>query len=433
MKTKFPDVKAIFNTEFDLNPISDEFLKILPRFPLAGSKLLTTTVRPDMENQQRQNQQYDEMKKIQWWKTTGVNIDKLTEDIQSQINNLPDEISHIGDKVKSGSTNWKILTGVIGIFFVADILQHSRQLSKQVDEQNVKLAEQETKLETSNTMNTETIDLLKAESMKLIEEVDSMIKEVDDKALRMSHLNETLQALSLTVNNTDAQSKQMLTQYTRQLESAEILIKSLKSQIVEIPRKVAREVATDYKNQIAMSEKENAALKLEIIRIEEQAKNNKGPSSKYVPSKVASVMPNFPPISSSFPTSIFSPPVNPLVAKNEMQSAEINEMKAKVTELEEMNKEGNVKTMELEGQIAGLLGTLSATEKSLDEKKSEESTFFQELNARLTAMEGQIRDFMVENGELKAKLLLAETESKMLREQAHKRDAEAALVKVPPH
>lgn len=416
LSEKFPEVAA-FLKDVDLSSRSDEFLSNLPRFPAqlpTGSKLLTTTVRPDMNDMQKQFQQFEEIKKIQWWKNTGVNFGKAFDDVQSQLKSLPDELLHMGDKIKTLSPNWQVVSGVIGVIFVADILQNSKQLSKTVEEQNTKLLNQETKLDSSNSANKETINVLKTESMKLIVEVDSLIKQLDDKASQISTLNDTLVNISMNINTTDSNSKQLLIQYSRQLESAEILIKALKTQIVEIPKKTAREVATEYKNQITIFEKKNEELKLRISRMEEEASK---PNKQNTQSKTTSFTPRFPPISTSFPSSIFSPPINPLVLQNELQTVELNEIKMKVIDLELENKGEISKKIELDTQITELQSTLTAVEKELSEKKQEESVFFQELNSRLSNMEKQINGFTVENNELKEKLSIAEDKLRIFSEK----------------
>ena len=424
LSVKFPEVAA-FLKDVDLSSKSDEFLSNLPRFPTqlpTGSKLLTTTVRPDMDDVQRQYQQFEEIKKIQWWKNTGLNFGKAFDDVQSQLQRLPDEIFHLGGKVKSFSPNWQVISGIVGIIFVADILQNSRQLSKTVDEQNMKLLDQEIKLDSSNSANKETINVLKSESLKLIVEVDSLIKQLDDKASQISTLNDTLLSISMNINATDSNSKQLLIQYSRQLESAEALIKSLKLQMVDIPKKTAREVAGEYKNQIAASEKKCEEMKLQINRMEEDASKSTQPDKQNSQSKAASLMPRFPPISSSFPTSIFSPPVNPLVRQNELQTVELNEMKTKILELEEKrDDEKTVEINDLTSQIVTLQNTLVIVEKELVEKKVEESIYFQELNNRLSNMEKQINAFIIENKELKEALSNAESEVKLLVQRESER------------
>lgn len=425
LSAKFPEVAA-FLKDVDLSSRSDEFLSNLPRFPTqppTGSKLLTTTVRPDMDDVQRQYQQFEEIKKIQWWKNTGLNFGKALEDVQSQLQTLPDELLHLGDRVKSFTPNWQVITGIVGIIFVADILQNSRQLSKTVDEQNLKLIDQETKLDSSNSANKETINVLKTESLKLIVEVDSLIKQLDEKASEISTLNDTLLSISMNINATDSNSKQLLIQYSRQLESAEALIKSLKSQMIEIPKKTAREVAGEYKNQIAVSEKKCEELKLQINRMEEDASSKSTqPNKQFFQSKAAPSMPRFPPISSSFPTSIFSPPVNPLVRQNELQTLELNEMKMIIAELEEKrNDEKSTEMNDLTSQIVTLQDTLSTVEKELGEKKHGESIYFQELNTRLSNMENQINGFIIENKELKEALSIAESELKSFSQRESER------------
>ena len=161
---------------------------------------------------------------------------------------------------------------------------------------------------------------------------------------------------------------------------------------------------------------------MQINRMEEAASKSTQPNKQNSQLKAASLMPRFPPISSSFPTSIFSPPVNPLVRQNELQTVELNEMKTKIIELEE--KRDDEKTVEINGltsQIVTLQNTLVIVEKELVEKKVEESIYFQELNNRLSNMEKQINAFIIENKELKEALSNAESEVRLFSQRESER------------
>ena len=438
MVAKFPEA-ASFLKDVDFAAKSSEILNNIQQYPLvpSGSKLLTTTVRPDDKDSESREAQ---LKRIQWWKNTGFSLEKVNMDVQSKLKSLPDEISSLD--IKSLPKDVRFWGGIAGVFFIADIFQQSNQLNKMVDDLRLKLTDREAKLNSSNTMNRDTINLLKTDYLKVIDEVDSLIKQLDDKASHITVLNETLQSLTLTVNTTDTNSKQMLTQYSRQLVSADSLIRSLKSQIVELPRKVAREVASDYKNQITMSEKRNDELQMEIARmVKEGAKTNVNVATKdHPPAIAAPAVSQFPTLSRSFPSSIFSPPVSPLVIENEKQAAEISQIKIAIVELENENKREKADKNELEIKLDALKGTLTLTESELSAKKSAENLYFDILNGRLSAMEKQISEFMSENRELKEKLSVAEGELKRLaiREEERmdmeaKRTAEDAKVPLIIH
>lgn len=434
MPTKLSELPSLLNVDLNaLNSRSDELLNNLPRLPFSlpeGSKLLTTTVRPAGEIGQKL--QFGEIKKIQWWKNTGLNLEKVNDEVKTNLLSFPNEFSNVVERLRSLSFNWQIITGVLGIFIFADLLQSSRQLNKIIDEQNIKMDDQEALINSSRSMNSEIVDVLKSESLKLIEDVDSLIQQLDEKSLHINSLNDTLQTLSLSINGTDATSKQMLTQYSSQLISQENLIRSLKSQIVEIPKKIAREVASEYKGQLVASEKKVDDLKRDLNLLQKASKSA-GTATATIPASIPptlSVTSTFPPISSSFPTSIFTPAgaaaalaAEQVAQKTTQLSAENSEMKTKLASMEREREVERSKNLELVQKLSRLETSLSDAQAKLTANTGSEEARYQELNARLLNMENLINAFMLENEELKAKLAAAEDKATQLAAREAERAA----------
>lgn len=429
MPAKLSELPSLLNVDLDaLNSKSDELLNNLPRLPISlpeGSKLLTTTVRPD-------NKLPFDTKKIQWWKQTGLNLEKVTDEVKVNLQSFPAEFSNVVERVRSLTFNWQIVTGLLGVFIFADSLQSSRQLNRIIDEQNVKMADQEAVINSSRSMNSEIVDILKTESVKLIDDVDILIEQLDQKTLHINSLNETLQNLSLSINGSDTTSKQMLSQYSSQLVSQENLIRSLKSQIIEIPKKIAREVAAEYEAQLTVSEKKASDLKRDLSLLQRAAKSVPsvaGTGTTSLP-QAASVRSTFPPISASFPTSIFTPAgaVEALAAEQLAQksiklNAENTEMKMKLVSIESEKKAEKSKNAELVQKIARLETSLKDAEARLTANMGAEDLRYQELNARLLNMEKTINAFMAENEELKRKLVAAEDKATELAAKEAERAA----------
>ena len=422
---KLSELPSLLNVDLNaLNSRSDELLNNLPRLPISlpeGSKLLTTTVRPDYKLP------FD-VKKIQWWKNTGLNLEKVNDEVKTNLKSFPGEFSNIVERVRSLSFNWQIVTGLLGIFIFADSLQSSRQLNRIIDEQNVKMEDQEAVINSSRSMNSEIVDVLKTESLKLIEDVDSLIQQLDEKSLHINSLNDTLQTLSLSINGTDTTSKQMLTQYSSQLISQENLIRSLKSQIVEIPKKIAREVASEYKAQLVVSEKKVDDLQRDLTILQRAAKS--APTGTASVPQAVSAPSTFPPISSSFPTSIFTPvgaaealAAEQLAQKSTKLSTENSEMKKKLESIESEKEVEKSKNLELVQKIARLETSLTDAQAKLTTNMGSEDVRFQELNARMLNMENMLNAIMVENEELKRKLLAAEDKAAQLAAKEAERAA----------
>ena len=424
---KLSELPSLLNVDLNaLNSRSDELLNNLPRLPISlpeGSKLLTTTVRPDYKLP------FD-VKKIQWWKNTGLNLEKVNDEVKTNLKSFPGEFSNIVERVRSLSFNWQIVTGLLGIFIFADSLQSSRQLNRIIDEQNVKMEDQEAVINSSRSMNSEIVDGLKTESLKLIEDVDSLIQQLDEKSLHINSLNDTLQTLSLSINGTDTTSKQILTQYSSQLISQENLIRSLKSQIVEIPKKIAREVASEYKAKLVVSEKKVDDLQRDLTILQRAAKS--APTGTASVPQAVSAPSTFPPISSSFPTSIFTPvgaaealAAEQLAQKSTKLSTENSEMKKKLESIESEKEVEKSKNLELVQKIARLETSLTDAQAKLTTNMGSEG--YQELNARMLNMENMINAFMVENEELKRKLVAAEDKAAQLAAKEAERAAAESI------
>ena len=418
---KFPELPKLDLGRETLDINGGKFLSNLPRFPISipeGSKLLTTTVRPDIENVQRQ---FEEIKKIQWWKNTGFDLDKANDAVTKNLQSFVGEVSHLVDRMRSLSFNWQIISGLLGIFVIADVLQNSRQLSKIIEDQNVQISDQVAKIESSNSMNAEIVTVLKIESLKLIDEVDSLIRQLDDKSSHIDSLNDTLQTLSLNINSSEVASKQVLTKYSCQLQSQAALINSLKSQIVEIPRKIAREVGSDYKAQLLATEKKNEELSRDLAQLKVERLGSSSTSSTSArnanPDPIETNIPfTFPPISDSFPTSIFTP-VGAVAAASERGDAllqENKEIKIKIAALEKENETERSRNTDLERRISDLQTSIEEAEGREVGEKNSDNARYDELNARLLNMETMINAFILENEVLKTKLLAAESEASKL-------------------
>ena len=433
---KFPELPKLDLGRKTLDINSEKFLSNLPRFPISipeGSKLLTTTVRPDIENVQRQ---FEEIKKIQWWKNTGFDLDKANDAVTKNLQSFVGEVIHVVDRMRSLSFNWQIISGLLGIFVIADVLQNSRQLSKIIEDQNVQITDQVAKIESSNSMNAEIVTVLKIESLKLIDEVDSLIRQLDDKSSHIDSLNDTLQTLSLNINSSEVASKQVLTKYSCQLQSQAALINSLKSQIVEIPRKIAREVGSDYKAQLLATEKRNEELSRDLAQLKVERLGSTSTSStsarNATPDPIETNIPcSFPPISDSFPTSIFTP-VGAVAAASERGDAllqENKEIKIKIAALERENETERSRNTDLERRISDLQTSIEEAEGRVVREKSSENARYDELNGRLLNMETMINAFILENEILKTKLLAAESEaSRLIALEATRAAAEKSLL-----
>ena len=414
---KFPELPKLDLGRKTLDINSEKFLSNLPRFPISipeGSKLLTTTVRPDIENVQRQ---FEEIKKIQWWKNTGFDLDKANDAVTKNLQSFVGEVIHVVDRMRSLSFNWQIISGLLGIFVIADVLQNSRQLSKIIEDQNVQISDQVAKIESSNSMNAEIVTVLKIESLKLIDEVDSLIRQLDDKSSHIDSLNDTLQTLSLNINSSEVASKQVLTKYSCQLQSQAALINSLKSQIVEIPRKIAREVGNDYKAQILTTEKKNEELSRDIAQLMLEKMGSSSTTSPSTPATIEASAPfTFPPISDSFPTSIFTP-VGAVAAASERGSAlflENKEIKMKIEVLERENETEKSRNSDLERRISDLQTHIKETEEKLSRVEERENAKHEGYDSRLLNMEAMINASIIENEKLRTSLLAAESEASRL-------------------
>ena len=414
---KYPELPKLDLGREILDSKTEKFLSNLPRFPITipeGSKLLTTTVRPDIETVQRK---FEEIKKIQWWKNTGFDLEKANDAATTNAQNLLGELSHVVDRMRSLSFNWQIISGLLGIFVIADVLQNSRQLSKIIEDQNIQISDQVAKIDSSNLMNAEIVTVLKIESLKLIDEVDSLIRQLDDKSLHIDSLNDTLQTLSLNVNSSEVASKQILTKYSYQLQSQAALINSLKSQIVEIPRKIAREVGNDYKAQILTKEKKNEELSRDIAQLKLEKMGSSSTTSPSTPATIEASAPfTFPPISDSFPTSIFTP-VGAVAAASERGSAlflENKEIKMKIEVLERENETEKSRNSDLERRISDLQTHIKETEEKLSRVEERENAKHEGYDSRLLNMEAMINASIIENEKLRTSLLAAESEASRL-------------------
>ena len=414
---KYPELPKLDLGREILDIKTEKFLSSLPRFPITipeGSKLLTTTVRPDIETVQRK---FEEIKKIQWWKNTGFDLEKANDAATTNAQNLLGELSHVVDRMRSLSFNWQIISGLLGIFVIADVLQNSRQLSKIIEDQNIQISDQVAKIDSSNSMNAEIVTVLKIESLKLIDEVDSLIRQLDDKSLHIDSLNDTLQTLSLNVNSSEVASKQILTKYSYQLQSQAALINSLKSQIVEIPRKIAREVGNDYKAQILTTEKKNEELSRDIAQLMLEKMGSSSTTSPSTPATIEASAPfTFPPISDSFPTSIFTP-VGAVAAASERGSAlflENKEIKMKIEVLERENETEKSRNSDLERRISDLQTHIKETEEKLSRVEERENAKHEGYDSRLLNMEAMINASIIENEKLRTSLLAAESEASRL-------------------
>lgn len=414
---KYPELPKLDLGRELLDIKGEKFLSNLPRFPITipeGSKLLTTTVRPDIETVQRK---FEEIKKIQWWKNTGFDLEKANDAATANAQNLLGELSHIVDRMRSLSFNWQIISGLLGIFVIADVLQNSRQLSKIVEEQNIQISDQVAKIDSSNSMNAEIVTVLKIESLKLIDEVDSLIRQLDDKSLHIDSLNDTLQTLSLNVNSSEVASKQVLTKYSYQLQSQAALINSLKSQIVEIPRKIAREVGNDYKAQILTSEKKNEELSRDIAQLKMEKMGSSSTTSTSTTATIEASTPStFPPISDSFPTSIFTP-VGAVAAASERGNAlllENKQIKMKIEVLERENETEKSRNSDLERRISDLQTQLKEAAEQMLGAEDKVNARHEEYNSRLLKMETMINASIDENEKLRTRLLAAESEASRL-------------------
>ena len=395
-----------------LNTEGDEHLNDSPRFPITvagGSKLLTTTIRPESDNlESLQNEQAAKIKKLQWWKNTGLGVAQVNDEVQDQPSNFL-------EKVRSLSIDWKIFPGLLGIFAISDMFQSSKQLNKIIEEQSSTIYDQEIKINSSIAANTKIITVLKIESLRLIDEVDSLIQKLDDKSLNVNNLNETLQVLSANLSNSEAASKERLIEYSYQLESQEKVILYLKSQVTDIPKQLAREASSLYKDQLEESERNNELLMLDIARMKAETTLVKiDPVVTENPSELLEsdnvLESNFPQVSSSPPTSTFTQSED---VEAKQLAAENAEMKLKMSILE---KEKEVEEEEEAERSSRFERRISELEASLEDAKVQlqqesvsavDTAMNEELNARLVTTESLIEKLYAENAEVEAELALA--------------------------
>ena len=419
---KVPDFNLDLKSQ---NTKEDESLNTSPRFPITvagGSKLLTTTIRPESDNlESLQIEQAEKLKKMQWWRNAGLSVAQVNGDTQVQ----PNGFSSVLEKVRSLSIDWKIFPGLLGLFAVADMFQSSKQLNKVIEEQSGKIYEQELTINSSIAANTKIITVLKDESLRLIDEVDGLIQKLDDKSLNVNNLNETLQVLTVNLTNSESQSKEMLIEYSTQLESQEKVILYLKSQVTDIPKQLAREASSLYKDQLEESERRNEVLKQDIARMQSE-KTPVMKSSEVIDIQAESLLSGseegtvYPPISSSFPTSVFT---QPGAAEAKQLAADYEEMKEKMSVLEREKEEEVARSSRYEKRISELEASLEDTKVQLQDRSvsAVDSAVNEELNARLVTMESLIDKLNASCAELEAKLALAELKIIELTSEAKQR------------
>jgi len=257
-----PDVRV---QTADVKGNADEILNnpLLLAFSIPQSSgILTTTIRSEAILEGASDVSF---KRLQWLKDVGP------VDIDAMLESLPRDISHISEKIESLSASWILLFGLVSTVLVADASQHSKKLDQLTDEQANFIAEQTSERASIDAVNADTVEVLKAESLTLTEAVESLIKQLDEKSAHIDTLSETLEGLSQSIGNTDTNAKQVLAQLAKQLVVSESTIESLKTQLLEAPEKVAKNVEDDYKKQLSNSETIIAGMKQKMITIQEDS------------------------------------------------------------------------------------------------------------------------------------------------------------------
>jgi hypothetical protein len=393
--------KADTSKTIDDEP-ADNILGFLPRTPLSLpglTKLLSTKVGSIEEIKKGALTQLD-VSRVKWWKNSGIQfgVENAKTLVNSQMKTLVEYFSQFIMKIKELSTNWQLVAGVsVALVFVADIFQNSKQLNKLTEEQAAKLSEQALKIESIGADNADTVATLRAESMKLIEEVDSLIKQLDKKSAHIDSLSENLQGLSISVGSSDVNSKQVVSQLSRQLVSSEVLIKSLKGQLLETPKKVSRAIADEYKGQLLSYSKKIVEVEQKIVYMQSEAENH------------------------------IAKAVSSATAISDQKSIEI--LKAKY----DLEAE-RVASVELGEKVKMLAHSLAAAEDSLSAKELGLQKEVAEANSRLMEMKTleakNLKEMEVmtrESVELRAQLLEAQTFA------AEQKSLEAAQMETKAH
>jgi hypothetical protein len=217
------------------------------------SHLLTTTVRstdPTVLAESSTDTRPNLFQALTNLRSSDLNFDVNVHDLfgDFSLSTLSDT-TKISEAIKGLPTNYRFLAGVIGVVIIADAFQRVAGSGKMTEDQMELLALQESKLgslEKAEREHSETVSSLRTESLRLIEDVDALINQLDEKSTQV----DTLQAALASYAQFD----------TEVVDGLQSEVTALRRELEQAQQEVSRERA---ERRASTEDKEKTALLME--------------------------------------------------------------------------------------------------------------------------------------------------------------------------